>query len=882
MSCRGDPIAALDGPNSRLDWLLEGLLVALLAFMPLAFGVVHDWSKQVVVVLAAALTVVFGVRLVLSPRTRFAWTWAYVPLAVFLLVAVFQLVPLPASMVRILSPHTVDLKTELLSDVPDSEDLLSEMTLSFYPRATRHDLRLVLAVAAVFVVVVNHYRDPARIKRLLTVIAAIGGGIALLALAQDLAGNGSIFWFVPCYDGARSGPFINHSHYGQFMNLSIGAALALLLVRVHESFSGRSVTPARAAEYLSSPEARTTKLLLAMVVVAVATVFVSLTRGGMVSMLIAAGFTTLMLSWRQSLRGRGWIMVLLALGAFICVLWVGFDEVYDRLATLQEINQAEGGRWQIVKDIALAWTKFPIFGVGLGTHEVVYPMFDRSTIAAWAMHAENEYAQAAEETGAAGLLALVLFGVAVWVNYARSMNVASLPIRSAAYGLGFGLLAILVHSLSDFGQHMPANAMLTAVSCGLLIALAGVGGKKEGKNAGRKEGSELPRSGSLTVGRSDGVHSSYVPSFFPSYLLVPIRATALVAVTAVFAWSILGGNGARVAEANWKQVLAAEPHIEALNWHLSEDAHEYLFTHAEAAAKAEPDNVHYRHWLSAYKWLSLTPYTDPNTGALSAEALPWARQIVEDLHAARPLCPTFGATYCLAGEIEKFVLMDPKGAGHIRTGYRLAPCDSTACLAAARCDTEERKPEDAFEKLSRAVKLNGSLFPRAVAMCIDELGRADLAVTLAGEDSSRLAYVGNALAAAGKAAPDSLLAASPADPNGHLELAEQAKGRAFEQLRVKCEAPDASASAHASLAGHYQRQGDVEAAIQQYRRALMKQYDQVGWHYTLAQLLAQTDRVEDAIREARICLRLRPDHAAAKKLIEQLSLRPETAGLDRR
>lgn len=837
-------------PNALLDWAMEGMLVVMLAFMPLAFGAVHAWSELVVVLLAAGMSVALGIKLLLSPRTRFAWSWAYPPLAAFLVVATVQLMPLPASLVGVISPHTVSLRTELLSDLPDSESLLSSMPLSFYPRATRHDLRLVLAVAAVFVVVVNLYREPARIKRLLAAIAVIGGGIALLALAQDLAGNGKIYWFVPCYGLARSGPFVNHSHYGQFMNLSIGAALALLLVRVHEAFADGAVTPARVAERLSSSENRTTKLLLAIIVLGIATVFISLTRGGMISMLIAAGFTTVVLSWRQSLRGPGWIMVLLILGAFICILYVGFDEVYDRLATLQQIDRAESGRWQIVKDIAVAWTRFPIFGVGLGTHAAVYPMFDRSTISAWPTHAENEYAQVAEEMGLVGVLALTFFGIVVWMSYARSMNISSPPIRSAAYGLGFGLLAIQIHSLTDFGQHLPANAMLSAVFCGLLIALT-------------------------RVGERDPERSMSPTRWMAAATL---RAAALVVTAGVFAWSILGAGRARTAESHWTKVLAAEPHIEAMQWRMSEQAYDCLFTHAAAATEAEPDNIHYRHWLSAYRWLSLAPYADPNTGVLNAEALPWVRQIVEDLHAIRPLCPTFGATYCLAGEIEKYVLADPDGTRHIRTGYRLAPCDSTACFAAARCDADEGRPEEAFEKLSRAVQLDDSLFQRAVTMCINGLGRGDLALGLAGDDPGRLAYAGNALTASNDVVAASAASESLPDASESRDLVSQAATRAFEQLKRRCERSDAPASAHASLAGYYRREGNIEAAIRQYRRALMKDYDQIGWHYALAQLLAAEDRVDDAMREARICLRLRPDHAAAKRLIEQLSIHPRVVG----
>ena len=44
------------------------------------------------------------------------------------------------------------------------------------------------------------------------------------------------------YGGVRAGdyagPFLNHSHFGEFMNLSIGATLALVLVRCGEITDG--------------------------------------------------------------------------------------------------------------------------------------------------------------------------------------------------------------------------------------------------------------------------------------------------------------------------------------------------------------------------------------------------------------------------------------------------------------------------------------------------------------------------------------------------------------------------------------------------------------------------------------------------------------------
>lgn len=44
------------GASGRFDTVIEWLLVGLLAFMPLAFGVVHAWSEEVVITLSVPLS----------------------------------------------------------------------------------------------------------------------------------------------------------------------------------------------------------------------------------------------------------------------------------------------------------------------------------------------------------------------------------------------------------------------------------------------------------------------------------------------------------------------------------------------------------------------------------------------------------------------------------------------------------------------------------------------------------------------------------------------------------------------------------------------------------------------------------------------------------
>ena len=827
-----------DDWSERLDRIIERFLVALLVFMPLAFGVVEAWSEMIVVVLAGAISVCFLLKPVVARSQSAIWTWAYVPVAVFVVVVLVQLIPLPSAVVQVISPNTVSRKTELLSDLDHASEVLSSMTVSFYPYATRHGLRLVLAIVAVFTVVLNVYRRPDQIMRLLVAIAAIGAGVAVLALAQNLFGNNKIYWFVESPHGsAHSGPFVNHSHYAQFMNLSIGAALGAFLVLVHRRFARRKATPEAVAEYLGSRDAKPVWALLAMMVVGAGSVFLAMSRGGVIGMLMAGALTTLVLSLRRPMRGSGWIIVMLALGAFVCVLYIGFDAVYDRLATLRDLSTAEGGRGQIVSDIAVAWARFPVLGTGLGTHEVVYPEFDRSSIPALASHAENEYAQAAEETGIVGLAALVVFGVLVGIHYVRAVKGSHRSVCSAAYGLGFGLVAILLHSLSDFGQHLPANAVLTAIFCAMLIRLSHMCADGAG-----------PSRGTMAVGGRSR-------AFWTAGLAV---------VCGVWVWGLFGANDARVAEGHWKQVLAGERDLMENDWQGTDDEYVYLLRHASRAVARQPDNVHYRHWLNVYRWHAISRTTDPNTGELilPVEAVEFAERIVDDLNLARVSCPTFGATWCVLGQLERSILGRPeRGARFIHEGVRLAPCDATTRFVAGGLALEEGDADVAFDHLARAVALDGRLFRDVASLLTEQFDRPDLALQIAGEAIGRLNIMAGLLEASG----------------GSTESADEVRRKVVTLLEQRCSEPDPPAWALAWLAGICARDGRSAEAIERYRQALALDYSRVDWRFNLARLLAETGAVAEGMREAETCLRFRPEHAAAKRLIDRLSVDPRLA-----
>src|SRR5437762_2540316 len=119
-----------DTPNDPPVWIdrtILALLIALLVFMAAAFGAVERWSELVAFAIASIIALLLAVRtLIVGGRTPPSWR-ILLPVSIFILLALAQLMPLPQMIARILSPRTVRTKIELLRDVPGSDAILNRI-----------------------------------------------------------------------------------------------------------------------------------------------------------------------------------------------------------------------------------------------------------------------------------------------------------------------------------------------------------------------------------------------------------------------------------------------------------------------------------------------------------------------------------------------------------------------------------------------------------------------------------------------------------------------------------------------------------------------------------------------------------------------------------
>jgi len=834
--------------NARRDWLggaIAVILGGLLLFLPAALGGVEPWSETVTLGAVGVLVVLALVRSAWIGRKAWVGWRVLGPVVGFLIVVGMQLVALPGGLLGRVSPETARLRADLTADLAGTPSLSAGDTLSFYPYATRHDLRIILLAAGIFFVVLEVYRTPRQIRRLLATIAGIGAASAVLALLQDFAGNEKIYWVIPTAYRATCGSFVNYSNFSQFMNLSIGAALGLLLICFEEArkTEGDSDDEDRGIAVLAQPRYRPVLALAGMILLSAVAIMLSMSRGGMLSLMVAAGITVPLLSRKRAKEG-GWVISAILMLVFCVLLYAGFDAVCDRLSTLYNRPDPSSGRFQTYKDMAGIIRKFPILGIGLGSHEMVYPMFDQSHDPDLPQSADSDWFQVFEETGIVGGILVVAFVAGIGSYFVRLVRRSRKGIYLAVYGVGFGLIAVILHSFTDFGQHVPAVAALSAISCAIIVNLTRLRDEERVEKA-------------VAEGREVTIKP-------PGLVAGLVRRACLLGVAGALLRATLGSYQTAVAAWHWGHAEEMSGALSGNNWQGSDEQFRSLLAEASLAAATVPENANYRFDLNGMRWNAIARQGDlPQNGTsdLSQQQLGFTQRIVDDLKVTRTLCPTFAPPCSLEGQIEFFVLGQPAGADRIREACLLYPNHSRIAFEGGVVDVDQQRWDESLQQFNHCLDVDPGLFGDIASLYIDHAGRPDLAATLARQRNS----VGDILDVISRVANRPGAAQDEATRRSIAEAADTLIHQGLPE--------DAPAWQLRALADLCVQRGDVPAGADYFRRAIAKDYGQVGWHFRLAQLLDQQGKTMDAVDEVRVCLRLQPGMDEARRMLADLSVR---------
>lgn len=801
--------------SSRLVLLLAFVLVF---FEASAYGAVEAWSELTALAISGVIAAVLLLRLAFDPTARGPHTWLWAPLLAFGALGVLQAVELPWSAFEALAPGSAARRTELLGAGPESFG-----TLSYYPLETWRFLRMLLVGGVLFAVAATIGRQRQGAYWLLCIVFVVGCVEALFALGQVVSQED---WMSTAtgrdgLHGVTAGTFLNYSNFCQFINLAIGAGLALLLVRTeHKRRRGRS--SASWEDFWKSEG-----WIVAGLALCTLAVFTSFSRNGVISMLVAGGCFLGFLHRRRAASWQSWSLLVVPVVVFLGLLITGFDLVYDRLATVTE-SGAMQDRWALTLCVLDAWRDHPWWGIGLGAHEFAFPPYDTTGVTSLAQTADNDYAQLLEETGLVGVACVMAFLIITSINLARLMRRGGSSLSWAAYGVFYALVAIAIHSWTDFGQRLPAVFSLTAILCGLLPALS----------------------------RSEPRSKTDAPTSSPTRRRIALGATSLL-LLGVWLAALGAGYRAYQGEQAWAEAYYLEKSLAAKDWEASDEERGQLLTATEAASLHEPRNVTYAYWLNAYRWQSLLQAVGAEGPAeeQQSEFLGYVSRIANDLADTRRLCVTFGPAYSLEGRLRCFVLgEEEEGEQLIRLGAQLAPHDPEARFVNGLLSAQRGDLPGAKQEFARLLDLSAGYFPQAAEQLAVTLAAPAEAESLCGDDLTRW----RALERLYKAHPSLQDRAANAGEQALLLLEQRVADRLATPREI------------ASLAQQMRSAGELPRAIQLYRDALAQDYGNVSWRLSLAQSLGDDQQFDEAQRQVKICLRLSPSNKRATRLQETL------------
>ena len=858
---------------SRVGRAIEHGVLALVCLAPWAFGATAPKYVFFLDVGLACLMVLWGARMLLEGHL----TWRKCPVAACLgalvLVAAWQVVPLPRGLIRRISPATARMYDRLLPARPevlpagaprDYPTPPAGSTLSVDPGATRRDLGRLLAVLMLFAIVLNNV-DPAQGLRRLGMAALINGSLlALFGLVQVFSSDPqTIYWIFPTA-GSPFGPFINRNHFAFYMNVCIGLGAGLLLARLaarnaHGPDSARQSRTRRSSEdggildrlrqtLGPIPEAETLGIIFALALMT-SSVVVCLSRGGLVALVGGSilGLAIWVFRSRRSTQGR--IVLLTPAVALALVCWLGYDPVATRLATLWSgaaLREQRPTLW--ARALPVAWD-FPLWGTGCGTYELA-DMLHRADAADDDMvvdHAHNDYLEMLVEGGLAQLVPGVLAMILVFrLGLSAARRLAGEPAGGMALGALIGFATVAIHSFSDFGLHIPSCAALAVVLAALLCGLGSGNGRggpwvavSDDSEDGHRTGLRLRRlAPALGAGLALALGLLIAHEGWRAYRVQQIRSQA----------SDLDRSGDPARLERKVAFLEAAARLVPENARLQIDL---FFEHLDAfeqrmyaLAEGEPASDHVANG-------SASPRPRPDATELGRLRRDYLAPALRHLLRSRDLCPMRAMVHLeIAEHIADFVAAEPREA-YLERAKLLAPADPGLWYRCGLDELADGRPDRAWASWRRSLELSDRDLPAILERSIATLGP---------RDTLRRVFPDK---------PALLMAAAvrlpPLPDEGRRLFRERA-------LAIVESRPGPPSAEELHTRATIQRAlGRPAGALKAYKEALMQAPDHLSWRSELAELAYEQGRFEEAHQELLTILALQPGNMRARTLLDEVA-----------
>ncbi len=454
--------------------IIEYGILSVIVFSPLPAASVYEWSIlviQLVVLVMMAAYVLIREKPQNNELVSLTLKWPrYLFLGLCVLI-VFQIIPLPRFIIALLSPNTHSFQALFSPDFSSTQF----MSLSLIPSHTfREGLELFTYFLLGFLII-KTVNTRKQIKRIVYVLVFMGFFEAFYGMYEMYNKTPRLLFLKKVhYVDVVTGTFVNRNHLSGYLEMIIPLALGLIIARI-SLFSLAGLKWRDKILRLSEKGLSVNLLLSASIVVMSVAIIFSESRSGVFLLIFTfiLFFELTVLYFGRVRERQKWIKNFLKVSFIIITivaLNVGIGSVIERFALDDLLHEGRPIVWgkvvQIIGD-------YPLLGTGLGTFASVYPAYDDSGRSVRYSHAHNDYLEFLSELGVMGLI-LLLGGLAfIVVTSFLIWRVRRHPeVKGLALGGIVAIVAILIHSITDFNLHIPANMVLFTVILALTFVTA--------------------------------------------------------------------------------------------------------------------------------------------------------------------------------------------------------------------------------------------------------------------------------------------------------------------------------------------------------------------------------------------------------------------------
>lgn len=448
---------------------VSNIFFGTLIFSPLAFGAVEIWSVLIMEagIFSALAIYLFFIQKQDQPGLLKAP--GLIPLSVLLCYILIQAIPLPQALIRMISPATFALYSQSVWVA----DPGAWATLSLYPKGTVSEFIRLSSYAGAYLLTTQLLSDSDRFRRTAALLSAFAAALAFFSIIQHLFPNGRIYWIrTLTQGGSLFGPYVNRNHFAGLMGMLFPIVMAHFLL---SRPSSKAKSLRRKISDLLDRSLKNVHLLQGFgALVAALSIFLSLSRGGIMSFFVSLSLLGFLLSRRIKIRGGGLLFIAMVIVLFYAVGWFGWTPIFDRFRafrTLQgEISEL---RFDIWKDSLGLVRDFPLTGTGAGSFLHAYPAYRTIRGEGIANHAHNDHLELLTDGGIIGAGLFICFIAAVLKqSYRAFLQRKDRYARHIFAGSLAGVAAFLLHGLTDFNFFIGANGLYLFLLLGLAVNAA--------------------------------------------------------------------------------------------------------------------------------------------------------------------------------------------------------------------------------------------------------------------------------------------------------------------------------------------------------------------------------------------------------------------------